>query len=997
MRFDFVLAVNLAQLANSAAGSQQPLHYTPSTSQFRTANYITHGLPQQCLPSPRSPTVPRISASENGSVNVSLPPETLGGVVVTVTEIREVLPVINSQSHPQETYSKQVETVKDASLPVEDNDSPLDNANFLSFEEWRKQLLAKAGQSSEDLGERAPREPRRRPGTGSINDLDSLGDDAEIELSFGFGDHEAPESTQQKPTEQPPEQSSPVWGQRSKMAGKTGKERFNYASFDCAATVHKTNREVKGSSAILVENKDSYMLNECRAENKFVIVELCDDILVDTVVLANYEFFSSMFKTFRVSVSDRYPVKASGWKELGVFEGKNSREIQAFLVENPQIWARYVKIDFLTHYGNEFYCPISLLRIHGTTMLEEFRAQEEAVRGVVTEDFLDDEVTGSIPAEPKKGDEGASIQPDVLDISTEGELTKVPTVHDKFSAQDIPSGAWDIAVVHASLVTDTPGPEATGLAQCRVTETAALILVPCICSAEYKPSPTVQSSSRTASDDTNSSTELEPLTTPTTPPKQESTPTRKSLPDSSAPGAHSPSDALSHSLSVKKTTETYPSPAQDPPPRVYSSPITPPLASPTQESFYKQIHKRIQFLEANVTLSLQYIEDQSRTLRDAMAKVEKRQAQKQATFMETLNATMQEQLSEYRQQYDQLWQSTVIALENQRRQYESEILAVSSRLALLADEVIYQKRMAYVQMVLLLVCVGVVLFSKSSHFDAPLIQSFRDRNNTTLRSFESPPTSPQVLNSSSPREVDIDDTEDGDLTINGGRMRKWKRGIFSTFTRRKPVRQDSVDSIDCSSLRSPTFATAFLSPGFEPSRERAQSPPSPRPPSPIIRSSPATPTGTRGRQGDGTGEDEWKVFGPNSRVAELKAAHAGSAKQSFQKLPSPLGIYTGEQQDENDAGAAMYDETEDKDRDEEELNHRRRKSESAILRVGRKVGVGGLPSPSMSPSGSPRQRPSTAMGGSSQSQSSQGQPGSQSQSKGHSRANSKHHKKKGKK
>ncbi|KAF8453797.1 UNC-like C-terminal-domain-containing protein [Terfezia claveryi] len=975
MRFDFALAVNLAQLANSVAEVLQPIHDTPSTSPFRTANYITHGLPQQCLPSPRSQTVLGIAASDNGSVSVStsLPPETVvGGMVVTVTEIREVS---NSQSHPQETHSKPVEAVKDVPPPVEDNDSPLDNANLLSFDEWKKQLLAKAGQSSEDLGDRAPREPRRRPGTGSINDLDSLGDDAEIELNFGFGDHEAPESAQQNPTEQPTEQPSPVWVQRSKMAGRTGKERFNYASFDCAATVHKTNREVKGSSAILVENKDSYMLNECRAENKFVIVELCDDILVDTVVLANYEFFSSMFKTFRVSVSDRYPVKASGWKELGVFEGKNSREIQAFLVENSQIWARYVKIDFLTHYGNEFYCPISLLRIHGTTMLEEFRAQEEAALGVVTEDFVDDEVAGSVAAEPLIGDEGASIEPDVLDISTRSELTEAPTVHHDFPAPDIPS---DITAEDASLVTDTPGAEAITLALCRVTETAALILGPRICSAEYTPSPTVQSSSRTASNDINSGTQMEPLTTPTTPHKQESTPT--GTPHFSAPGAHSSSDVVSIPPSVKRTTEGHP-----------------PQASPTQESFYKQIHKRIQLLEANVTLSLQYIEDQSRALRDAMAKVEKRQAQKQATFIETLNATMQEQLSGYRQQYDQLWQSTVIALENQRKQSESEILAVSSRLALLADEVIYQKRMAYVQMVLLLVCVGVVLFSKSSHFDAPLIQSFRDRNNTALRSFESPPTSPQALSSSSPRQVDIDDTEDGDLTIHGGRMRKWKGGIFSSFTRKKPVRQDSVDSIDCSSLRSPTFAMSPLSPGFEPSRECARSPPSPRPQGPIMRSSPATPTGIRGREGDGFGEDEWKVFGPNSRVAELKAAHAGGAKQAFLKLPSPLGIYTGEQQqqqqhqDENDAGPATYDGTEDEDCDERELNHRRSKSESAILREGGSARAGGLPSPSVSPPGSPGPRPSTTIGGSSQSL---GEPGSSSLSKGHPRTNSKHHKKK---
>ncbi len=39
-----------------------------------------------------------------------------------------------------------------------------------------------------------------------------------------------------------------------------------------------------------------------------------------------------MIRTFRVSVSDRYPVKSEKWKDLGIFEARNSREIQAFLI-----------------------------------------------------------------------------------------------------------------------------------------------------------------------------------------------------------------------------------------------------------------------------------------------------------------------------------------------------------------------------------------------------------------------------------------------------------------------------------------------------------------------------------------------------------------------------------------------------------------------------------------------------------------------------------------
>ena len=34
---------------------------------------------------------------------------------------------------------------------------------------------------------------------------------------------------------------------------------------------------------------------------------------------------------------------------------------------------RYIRIDFLSHYGNEFYCPVSLLCVYGLTHLEEWK------------------------------------------------------------------------------------------------------------------------------------------------------------------------------------------------------------------------------------------------------------------------------------------------------------------------------------------------------------------------------------------------------------------------------------------------------------------------------------------------------------------------------------------------------------------------------------------------------------------------------------------------
>ena len=73
-----------------------------------------------------------------------------------------------------------------------------------------------------------------------------------------------------------------------------------------------------------MENKDSYLLNKCGAEKQFFIMELCDDILIDTIVLANFEFFSSMFHSLKIFDRDRYPIKRSGWKDVSAFEASTS-------------------------------------------------------------------------------------------------------------------------------------------------------------------------------------------------------------------------------------------------------------------------------------------------------------------------------------------------------------------------------------------------------------------------------------------------------------------------------------------------------------------------------------------------------------------------------------------------------------------------------------------------------------------------------------------------
>lgn len=664
-------------------------------------------------------------------------------------------------------------TVSSESEAELETDSPFDNANFLSFEEWKNRNLAQVGQSPDNVGQGRPaasnQAARRRPV--NVNALDSLGDEAEIEIDFsGFGtpvEENSIASNMQrgaqgagatKATKDEDKVAPSSWA-LSKDAGKTCKERFNYASFDCAATVLKTNKQAKSSSSILVENKDSYMLNTCSADNKFLIVELCDDILVDTVVLANYEFFSSMFRHFRVSVSDRYPVKMERWRTLGTFEARNSRDIQPFLITEPQIWARYLRVEFLTQFGNEFYCPLSLLRVHGTTMMEQFRREEEEARGVNDDD-------GDLEAETdvvKPAEDSGPLPPDQIPVvlgkeelissdetatSDNASHSETPPNTDANARQDY-QHSGTIESPNTQTTAATPPSQSTEPPKSAHLPGTSSALPPSSITSNSgpgdakgtainnsKPSEAVSPiEGREPSQHTASAASIGSVVTPS-PIVPRNDNTVSSVTNAAA-------SASTRSSSVKPSSNgTIASPQAQAQSR--GSPIQPSAPVPsTQESFFKSIHKRLLYLEANSTLSLQYIEEQSRILRDAFIKVEKRQLAKTEKFLDHLNSTVMHELKSYRNMYDQLWQSTIIELENMKERQKSEMGEIGTRLGLMADELVWQKRMAVVQSTLLLLCLGLVLFVRSgtlgSAADVPIVQQLGSKYTTFFEA--SPPRS----------------------------------------------------------------------------------------------------------------------------------------------------------------------------------------------------------------------------------------------------------------
>ncbi|KAI5790160.1 UNC-like C-terminal-domain-containing protein [Geopyxis carbonaria] len=772
-----------------------------------SVNYVSPGLPQQCL-----------RTRERETTQITSTSSTREGISTDSAVASESVSAEASSTNVSATTATvSLSPPSSSSATADTEDSPLDNVKFLSFEEWKEQNLAKAGQSSESFSERGARDPRRgAPGSGS-GALDALGDEIEIDLGgFGSGSSGGPEKTVQVQAKGAPKPSSAAGMPRSKDAGKTCKERFNYASFDCAATVHRNNKEGKSGNSILVENKDTYMLNKCEAKDKFFIVELCEDILVDTVVLANFEFFSSVFKELRVSVSDRYPVKSSGWKELGTFTAKNTRDVQAFLIENPLIWARYIKVDLLSHYGSEYYCPLSLFRVHGTTMMEEFRNHEGAARGEIVDDVREEVVPEAVAEQVKSLEKEKSTQ--TVDAP-------VPPT-EKSEPENTVSG---ITVVTVSSVTASRASISSHQSQNKHLVFTAL---PLMCLPQEKPRLGIESAaSMTSPNPPPSTVAKEPIS-------------KNFAAASSIPISSTSSTSLKSEMSTSISAEpsVMPSPPSiatvksEPASSGYEhkpSPPQPPIATPsTQESFFKSVHKRLTHLEANTTLSFQYIEEQSRMLRDAFTKMEKKQIVKVEQMLDQLNMSVFADLKVYREKYDQLWQSTVIALESQREHSDREILAISSRLTLLADEVIFQKRMYQVNTILLLITIGIVLFGRTdARLTMPLVQHLRTRS--SMRIFESPPNSPPP-----PPQTPL------------------SPGSVSP----RP-RHNSMDSTDSNSP-----AMEFSPP--TPPQEYGNN---------ISRSSPTTPNGTR----NGDSRKSWIHFGPQLRVE--------SRGRRWQRLPSPLG------------------------------------------------------------------------------------------------------------
>ncbi|KAH3675447.1 hypothetical protein WICMUC_002736 [Wickerhamomyces mucosus] len=527
----------------------------------------------------------------------------------------------NGKTHPEKTHPNKIKhtkednqtpspvpiegTVRNKSVDLLDSSAEaageLNETHFLSFEEWKK-VKGATNDSPYDHQQLLANRPHE-----AVID-NSIGEEMEIDFSNFFS------SSSEEPE------------------GRIYKDKFNYASFDCAATIVKTNSEAKGATSILFENKDSYLLNPCSARNKFVIIELCQDILVDSFVIANFEFFSSTFKKLQISVSESFP--GSDWKVLGQFHSKDIRDYQTFNITNPMIWAKFLRLEILEHYGNEYYCPLSLLRVHGRTMMQEYK-QEELKAKQIQKQEQENVVKNQQDQDIKQAIDNSILEEQYnqqkeqnCDNDFENPITKDICIENLNSSTDISAALKEFKFDECSVT----------LPQLKFEQVLQ---------------------------DYNKNQKCDPV-------------------------------SILRSSTLPSST---------------------PQSAGTQESIYKNIMKRLATLESNATLSILYIEEQSKLLSNAFQSLEKKHSVKLENLLLGFNSTVTSEIESFKEILIYFKRQTRDLFQQQQLEHQHMLSSSLLRLENLESDLKLQKIFGFINGFLLFCILLYIVITRDISLD----------------------------------------------------------------------------------------------------------------------------------------------------------------------------------------------------------------------------------------------------------------------------------------
>jgi len=162
----------------------------------------------------------------------------------------------------------------------------------------------------------------------------------------------------------------------------------NYASEKVGAEIVASSPGLSNTDNLLGRGPDHYAMMDC-AKDKWVVINLGDDIHVEFVVVSNKERHASSVHRFRVWLSSEYPTDS--WAQIGYFEADDSYDDQAFEVENTPR-GRFIKVEWVDHHGYEDICTMTSIRVYGSTMMQKLEMEiDQEARQFDLESVIDED------------------------------------------------------------------------------------------------------------------------------------------------------------------------------------------------------------------------------------------------------------------------------------------------------------------------------------------------------------------------------------------------------------------------------------------------------------------------------------------------------------------------------------------------------------------------------------------------------------------------------
>ncbi|KAJ9101170.1 hypothetical protein QFC21_003388 [Naganishia friedmannii] len=554
--------------------------------------------------------------------------------------------------------------------------------DFLTFEKW------KAGQFQvlQDSGQR--QEPNRE--ADSIEktldvDASTLNIPIAEKKSFNSPIEDSKDTHLRQNTRPPARDNTKTKGEPTPQQKMTplSPHRYNYASPDCSARIQSASPHSQHASSVLHKSKDRYMLTPCSAKEHWVIIELCDDIRIEAIEIGMFEFFSGIVKEVKLSIGgadddgdEDQDDNKSSWQEVGSFTGKSVRGTQTFTLDHPTSFQRFIRLDFPSHYGNEYYCPISSIKVYGMNQMEAFkwesRRQKEA-----------EMVRKRLEENAKRGQETGTIAGTILPLITHSV--------DPSAVQD----STETASQNPTTVTQSPAAASEQIAvptpltsmSCATSSHAPASTATRVILDNASPLPTGSSqildmSQRVANPGKESSSSMVRNTqAPTSTTTFDSPALERSSVTSKTPSTISSSSAVSTDISLKNPKHSASA----------HGPSRQEARADSSESIYAYIIRRLNDLEGNSTLGMMYMEEQTKATRSILQKLETHLADWKAK----INSSQQQAILQERSTFDKKLDGLLLKAEQRETLLERETRSLRSHIRQLREQMAWEQRKTY--------------------------------------------------------------------------------------------------------------------------------------------------------------------------------------------------------------------------------------------------------------------------------------------------------------